>query len=42
MFNGVSQRCLKPSGEVEAFIRGDEVGGAAPSAFGSRPAPTTR
>ena len=28
MFNGVSQRCLKLSGEVEAFIRGDEVGGA--------------
>jgi hypothetical protein len=28
MFNGVSQRGLKLSGEVEAFIRGDEVVGA--------------
>jgi hypothetical protein len=28
VFNGVSQRCLKLSSEVEAFIRGDEVGGA--------------
>ena len=28
MFDGVSQRCLKLSGEVEALIRGDEVGGA--------------
>ena len=27
VFNGVSQRCLKLSGEVEAFIRGDNVGG---------------
>jgi hypothetical protein len=27
VFNGVSQRCLKLSGEVEAFIRGDEVFG---------------
>jgi hypothetical protein len=26
VFNGVSQRCLKLSGEVEALIRGDEVG----------------
>jgi hypothetical protein len=28
VFKGVSQRCLKLSSEVEAFIRGDEVGGA--------------
>jgi hypothetical protein len=28
VFNGVGQRCLKLSGEVEALIRGDEVGGA--------------
>jgi hypothetical protein len=28
VFNAVSQRGLKLSGEVEAFIRGDEVGGA--------------
>ena len=28
MFNGVSQRCLKLSGEVEALIRSDEVVGA--------------
>ena len=28
IFNRVSQRCLKLSGEVEALIRGDEVGGA--------------
>jgi hypothetical protein len=28
VFNGVSQRGLKRSGEVEAFIRGDEVVGA--------------
>ena len=28
MFNGLSQRCLKLSREVEALIRGDEVGGA--------------
>jgi hypothetical protein len=28
VFNGVSQRCLKLPSEVEAFIRGDEVGGA--------------
>jgi len=28
VFNGVSQRCLKLSGEVEALIRGDEVVGA--------------
>jgi hypothetical protein len=28
VFNSVSQRCLKLSGEVEAFICGDEVVGA--------------
>jgi hypothetical protein len=28
VFSGVSQRCLKLSGEVEALIRGDAVGGA--------------
>lgn len=28
MFNAVSQRCLKLSGEVEALIRRDEVVGA--------------
>ena len=33
VINGVSQRCLKLSGEVEAFIRSDEVGGAQVEVF---------